>query len=156
MAMATLSPAEQTLQDSMAKLESALLAPVVSGELKSWTESVAEALDAFGPNWVQYVKSVLHPQYMEIAKTDNDLLGRVEQMIQEDQQLVAEFNELQTRVGELSKRAEQVDKHESKAADDREKVEQAGMALVVRIKKQQAAAATWMYEAQYRERGAGD
>jgi hypothetical protein len=156
MTTAILSPAEQTLQDSMAKLESALLAPVVSGELKSWTESVAEALNAFGPNWVQYVKTVLHPQYMEIAKTDNDLLGRVEQMIQEDQQLVTEFNELQARVDDLAKRADRVQKHESKAAEDREQVERAGIALVVRIKKQQAATATWMYEAQYRERGAGD
>lgn len=150
------SPAEQTLQDSMSRLEAALLAPVVSGELKSWTQSVAEALDAFGPNWVQYVKAVLHPQYTEIAKTDNDLLGRVEQMIQEDHQLVEEFNELQSRVDELAKRADEVQKHESKAAEDREQVERAGIALVVRIKKQQAAAATWMYEAQYRERGAGD
>jgi hypothetical protein len=77
-------------------------------------------------------------------------------MIQEDQQLVAEFNELQSRLAEFAKRAEAVKKHESKAAEEREQIEQAGMALVVRIKKQQSAAATWMYEAQYRERGAGD
>jgi methyl-accepting chemotaxis protein len=156
MATSTVAPAEQNLQHSMSQLEAALLAPVVSGELKSWTQSVLEALNSFGPLWLQYVKTVLHPQYNEIAKTDNDLLRRVEQMIQEDQQLVTEFNELQQRVEELVKRADEVQKHESKAAEDRENVEQTGIALIVRIKKQQSAAATWMYEAQYRERGAGD
>lgn len=156
MTTTTLAPAEQKLQHGMSLLEGALLAPVVSGELTSWTHAVLEALNSFGPLWVQYVKTVLHPQYNEIAKTDNDLLRRVEQMIQEDQQLVAEFNDLQQRVEDLAKRAAEVQKHESKLAEDREKVEQAGIALVVRIKKQQSAAATWLYEAQYRERGAGD
>src|SRR6478672_2288981 len=140
MAATTLAPAEQKLQPAMSQLEAALLAPVVSGQLTSWTHAVLEALNAFGPSWVDFVKTVLHPQYNEIAKTDNDLLRRVEQMIQEDQQLVAEFNQLQKRVEDFAKRADEVKKHESKAAEDREKVEQAGIALIVRIKKQQSAA----------------
>jgi len=152
----TLAPAEQALHDSMAHLESALLTPVVSGELESWTQTVAESLKAFGPTWVNYVKSVLHPQYAQIAKVDPDLLPRVDQLVQEDRQLVADFTEFESRVAALASRAAQVRKHESKVADDQEGVEQAGLALILRIKKQQAVAATWLHEANYRDRGVGD
>jgi len=149
-------PQEQSLQDSMLRLESALLAPVVSGELKSWTASVGEALRAFGPDWVAYVKSVLHSQYSRIAKTDANLLSRVDQMIQEDRQLLTDFGQFESCVSDLARRAEQVQKDESKAADDRTRVEKTGIDLIVRIKKQQAAAATWLNEANYRDLGTGD
>jgi len=156
MATITATPVEQSMQESMSRLEAALLAPPVSGELKNWTAEAIEALQTFGPAWIAYVKEVLHPQYTEIAKSDNDLLRRVEQMLQEDKQLVTDLNDLQSRFHEFAKRAEVADKHESKIAENREALEQAGIALLVRIKKQQSAAATWLYEAQYRERGAGD
>jgi hypothetical protein len=153
----TQAPQEQSLQDSMLRLESALLAPVVSGELKSWTATVEESLRTFGADWMAYVKSVLHPQYSRIAKTDPNLLSRVDQMIQEDRQLLTDFARFESGVSDLTRRAEQVQRDESKAADDRAGVEKTGIDLILRIKKQQVAAATWLNEANYRDLGsAGD
>jgi hypothetical protein len=149
-------PQEKSLQDSMLRLEAALLAPVVSGELKQWTEVVNESLQAFGSKWVEFVNTVLHQQYVHIAKTDPNLLSRVDQMIQEDRQLLAEFGHFETRVDDLAVRAAQVQKNEGKAADDRSQVEKDGMDLILRIKKQQAAATTWLNEANYRDLGTGD
>jgi len=152
----TQAPLEHSLQDSMLRLESALLAPAVSGELKSWTATVGEELRAFGPDWMAYVKSVLHPQYSRIAKTDPNLLSRVDQMIQEDRQLLTDFGQFESCVSNLAGRAEQVQKDESKAADDRARVEKTGIDLILRIKKQQAAVTTWLNEANYRDLGTGD
>jgi len=149
-------PQEKSLQDSMLRLEAALLAPVVSGELKQWTEVVSEALQSFGSKWVDFVNTVLHQQYVQIAKTDPNLLSRVDQMIQEDRQLLADFGNFETSVDDLAVRAGQVQKNEGKAADDRSQVEKDGMDLILRIKKQQAAATTWLNEASYRDLGTGD
>lgn len=149
-------PQEKSLQDSMLRLEAALLAPVVSGELKQWTEAVAESLQAFGPKWADFVNTILHQQYVHIAKTDANLLSRVDQMIQEDRQLLADFGHFETSVNDLAARARQAEKNEGKVADDRLQVEKDGMDLILRIKKQQAAATTWLNEANYRDLGTGD
>jgi len=77
-------------------------------------------------------------------------------MIQEDRQLLADFGHFETRVDDLAVRAGQVQKNEGKAADDRSQVENDGMDLILRIKKQQAAATTWLNEANYRDLGTGD
>jgi hypothetical protein len=148
-------PTTQTLEESMLRLELALLSPVVSGELTSWVETVQEALAEFGPSWVAYVKSVLHPQYSEIAKTDPDLLPRVDQLIEEDLQLVADLASLSVCVIEFSKQAELVEKNETKAEEGRKHVERSGLDLIERIKRQQATASTWGHEANYRDRGVG-
>ena len=149
-------PQEKSLQDSMLRLEAALLAPVVSGELKQWIEVVTESLKTFGSKWVEFVNSVLHQQYAQIAKTDANLLSRVDQMVQEDRQLVADFTLFEQSVNDLADRGRQVQKNEGKVADDRLQVEKDGMDLILRIKKQQAAATTWLNEANYRDLGTGD
>lgn len=149
-------PQERSLQDAMLRLEAALLAPVVSGELKQWTEAVAESSQAFGSRWIAFVNSVLHQQYVQIAKTDPNLLPRVDQMIQEDRHLLADFGQFQSSVDDLAVRADQVRKNEGKAAEERSRVEKDGIDLILRIKKQQAAATTWFNEANYRDLGTGD
>jgi hypothetical protein len=149
-------PQEKSLQDSMLRLEAAILAPVVSGELKQWAEVVAESLQTFGATWVEFVNSVLHQQYVQIAKTDPDLLSRVDQMIQADRNMLADFGNFKTKVDDLAVRARQAQKNEAKLTEDRTQVEKEGMDLIIRIKKQQAAATTWLNEANYRDLGTGD
>jgi hypothetical protein len=150
------SPPEQAIQETMAKLEAALLAPVVSGELQAWIRQVQQAATTFGTDWACYLHSVLHVQYAEIAGTDPELLGRVEQMVKTDQQLLEDFARLQEELHELGCRAQKVDKHESKLAEHRQRLEDFGIKIIVNIKKQQAAAVTWLGEALYRDRGVGD
>jgi hypothetical protein len=66
---------------------------------------------------------------------------------------VAKFHE---DLHELEQRAKRVGKHESKLEEHRERIENEGIALIVRIKKQMAAADTWLAESLYRDRGVGD
>jgi hypothetical protein len=137
-------------------VETALLTPVVSGELESWARSVQEATEGLSQRLPAYLKSVLHPQYAEIAKSDPELLTRVEQLVAEDQNVMLEQGAFRKRATEFAGRASQIKKDEVQVASERTKLEQEGIALVLRIKRQRAAADTWLAEANYRDRGPVD
>src|SRR5215471_13639803 len=88
------------LNESLTKLETALLAPVVSGELESWARTVQEATSGLSQRLPSYLHSVLHPQYAEIAKSDSELLTRVQQLIAEDQNLILEHDKFEKRIND--------------------------------------------------------
>jgi len=144
------------LNDALAQAETALLTPIVSGELETWAKAVQETTHLVSERLPNYLKSVLHPEYAEIAKTDPELLSRVEQLIAEDQSLLIDQDSLRTEVNEFAKRASQIKKDEAQVAAQRSKLEQQGLALILRIKRQRAAADTWLAEATYRDRGPVD
>jgi hypothetical protein len=144
------------LNEALGRLETALLTPVVSGELESWARAAQEATTTLSERVPAYLKSVLHPQYAQIAKSDPELLTRVEKLIAEDQNLVLEQDAFRTRINEFVKRASQIKKDEAQATAERTKLEQEGLALILRIKRQRAAADTWLAEANYRDRGPVD
>jgi hypothetical protein len=148
-------PADE-LNEALARLETALLSPVVSGELESWARAAQEATNGLSERLPVYLNSVLHPQYAEIAKSDPELMTRVEQLIAEDQNLLLEREAFRGRVDDFVKRCTQIKKDEAQAATQRSKLEQDGIGLVLRIKKQRAAVDTWLAEANYRDRGPGD
>jgi hypothetical protein len=148
--------AASELNESLARLETALLGPVVSGELESWARTVQEATKSLSERLPSYLNSVLHPQYAEIAKSDSELLTRVQQLIAEDQNLILEQDKFEKRVDDFVRRASQIKKDEAQTAAERGKLEQEGIALVLRIKRQRAAADTWLAEANYRDRGPVD
>ena len=104
----------------------------------------------------RYIPLVLHAQYAEIAKTDPDLLTRVEQMVKEDEALLAEMERFRGDLANLLERVPLVKKDEGKTDEHRLRIEEQGTALVQRVKKQQATASTWLNEAIYRDRGVGD
>jgi hypothetical protein len=148
--------AASELNECLTRLETALLAPVVSGELESWSATVQEATKGLSERLPSYLNTVLHPQYAEIAKSDSELLTRVQQLIAEDQNLVLEQAKFDQRVNDFARRASQIKKDEAQTTAERTKVEQEGIALVLRIKRQRAAADTWLTEANYRDRGPVD
>ncbi|MDX1945051.1 MAG: hypothetical protein SFU86_06560 [Pirellulaceae bacterium] len=155
--MTTLPPApEQVLQQTMTRLEQALLAPVVGGELQQWIGNVQLAAATFATDWTRYLCTVLHQEYAQIAGTDPELLGVVQQMMRVDRQLLEDFARFQEDLHKLCCRAQRVEKHESKVAEQRQALEETGLRLIVSIKRQQAAADTWLAEALYRDRGVGD
>jgi hypothetical protein len=159
MASSTVDSVKQAgaeLNDALASLETALLTPVVSGELESWAKTVEEAAAALAKQLPEFYKSVLHPQYAQIAKTDAELLTRVEQLIAEDQNVLLEQDAFQSRTKDFANKASQIKKDEGQIAADRAKLEQEGIDLVLRIKRQRAAADTWLGEANYRDRGPVD
>jgi hypothetical protein len=152
----TITPVEHALQETMRRFESALLAPVVGGELMTWITGVREAAATFGLDWTRYLRSVLHIQYDEIAKVDPELLHQVDQMVEADELLLEDYANFHESLQELAARASKVASHESRLEAAREEIEKTGIDLVFRIKKQQAAAATWLTEAHYRDRGVAD
>jgi len=147
---------EPVVNESLAKLETALLTPVVSGELNAWMHSVREATVELGSHLREYIEGVLHAQYAQISKTDEELLSHVEQMIEEDKNLLCEYDGFLAEFDKLAARASSAERDELKVADHRRHIESRGIALIVRIRKQRTAAATWLSEAVYRDRGPVD
>jgi hypothetical protein len=144
------------LNDALAQAETALLTPVVCGELQTWATTAQETTQLVAERLPAYLKYVLHPEYAEIAKTDPELLSRVEQLITEDQSLLVDQDAFRTEVNEFAKRTSNIKKDEAQVAAERSKLEQNGLALILRIKRQRAAADTWLAEAAYRDRGPVD
>jgi septal ring factor EnvC (AmiA/AmiB activator) len=144
---------ESELVEALSKLETALLSPVVAGELDKWAETGQEAMALVAASLPPYFQNVLHPQYKQIARTDPELLTRIEQLIAEDQRLVEEFAKFSRRLASFAEAAALVKKHESKVNDELASLEQDGIALIVRVRKQRATADTWLTEAVYRDRG---
>jgi hypothetical protein len=77
-------------------------------------------------------------------------------MIADDQGLVDDLEKFSRRLAAFAAGVAQVKKHESKVAQERADLEQEGIALIIRIRKQRAAADTWLTEALYRDRGPVD
>jgi len=148
--------ASAELNEALAALETALLTPVVSGELESWVRTAEAGSNKLSEKLPTFLKTVLHPQYAEIAKSDAELLTRVQQLIEEDQNLILEQEAFRNRMSDFAKRASQIKKDEAQVANERTKLEQDGIALILRIKRQRAAADTWLTEAAYRDRGPVD
>jgi len=144
------------LNETLATLETALLTPVVSGELESWARTAQQAATELEKRLPPYLRSVLHPQYAEIARSDSELLSRVEQLIAEDQSLLLEQSAFCDRMNSFVARAAKVKKDEAQVSAVRTQLEQEGLDLIVRIKRQRAAADTWLAEANYRDRGPVD
>ena len=149
-------PEEIDLKESIDRLERALLTPVLSGELISWVKTVQEAATCLDEMLLPYFKRVLHADYHEIAKSDNELLFRIEQMIAEEQKLVERKDNFRQLLGHLAERTQHVQSDEAKVADERLKLEQEGVELLTEIKRLQTAANTWLQEAVYRDRGPVD
>jgi len=153
--MTTLAP-EHALEETLSKVETALLSPVVSGELKSWVANVRQASATFTVDWTGYLNTVLHTQYAEIAATDPELSSFVQKMIQTDQQLLEELTQFHEALHDLKGRAADVKWQEGKLAAEQKRIEESGIALILKVKKQRAAVATWLSEAVYRDRGTVD
>ena len=90
------------------------------------------------------------------SQSDPELLSKVEKLIAEDQNVVLELDAFRKHINDFARRASQIKKDEAQVAADRTKLEQEGLALILRIKRQRATADTWLAEANYRDRGPVD
>ena len=149
-------PEETALNEGLAHLERALLTPVIPGELEMWAKAVQDATTALAQPLARYVQEILHEQYAQIAKTDPEMLPRVEQLIATDKAILEDFQKFQAKVARLVERAPAAKKDENKVAALLTEIEKEGTALIIGIRKQQAAASTWLDEALYRDRGPVD
>jgi hypothetical protein len=147
---------ETEIDEALARLERALLTPVIPGELVEWVQAVEQAGASLGKPLHEFIHGVLHQQYAEIAKADQEMLFRVQQMIATDQALLDGYQQFQDKVADLARLAPSAKKDENKVAGPLAAIEQEGTTLILAIRKQQAAASAWLSEALYRDRGPVD
>lgn len=154
--MSIVTSEQALLDETLNRLESALLSPVVAGELRNWIANVQQAAATFTMDWTRYLHTVLHTQYAEIAKNDPEMSNTIEKLVATDRELLEQLTRFHENVSNLAARAAQVQWNEGKLADERRKLEEVGIALIVQIKKQRLSAETWLSEALYRDRGVKD
>jgi len=147
---------DKDLKDALAKLETAILTPVVSGELTEWVRVATLASNDMRNQLQHYREGVLEPQCAVISETDPDLLPRVQELKREDDAISKELAEFRDNLASLTYRAADVETDESKVNNHRSTVETQGLAFVVHVRRELAAAATWFNEALFRDRGTGD
>ena len=147
---------EVVLKEAIERLEQALLTPVLSGEVNSWVIAVQDATASLDEMLQPYLDTVLHSDYSEIAKSDNELLSRVEQMVECEKQLLERKKVFHQSLQHLAARVPKVHSDEAKVADERLNLERQGVELLTELKRLQAAASTWLQEAVYRDRGPVD
>jgi hypothetical protein len=150
------SSEEAALQEALIGLEHTLLTPVIPGELDAWAEAAQKAAAALAEPLQRFMQSVLHPQYAEIARSDPEMLPRVEQLIATDQTLLEGYQVFLASMAALSRRAPAAKKDENMVSPLVAEIEREGTALIIGIRKQQAAASAWLDEALYRDRGPVD
>jgi vacuolar-type H+-ATPase subunit I/STV1 len=151
--MAKSLPEEKNLAETLTRLEAALLSPPIAGELQMWTKTVQEAAATLAVDLASYLRTVLHVQYEEIAKTDPEMSAHVEKLVRSDQQLLEQLTKFHEELHALGEAAQHVSKNEGKLAQQRQKLEETGTALILAIKRQQATATTGLAEAHFRDRG---
>jgi hypothetical protein len=149
-------PDEQALNEALTRLETALVSPVVPGELENWTREAQQAAAEVQPTLERFTHDVLHAQYAQIGKADPELLPRVETLIEEDQQLLAELQSVRATLADIVTKLPEARKDENLVLSQLGRAEQQGTAFVLRVRKQMVAAGTWLDEALFRDRGRGD
>ncbi len=151
------SPAETQLAETLAALEQSLLSPQVSGEIRQWTRNVQERAATLSVDVTTYLRTVLHVQYAEIARNAPELSHQLTKLTESDGLILGEvagFLEQLHVFGEVVEKADP-QKIETILETQRKKTVDMGLALIMGIRKQQAAANTWFEEAQFRDLGVG-
>jgi len=154
--MSTATLPDRVLNETLTKLEAALLAPSIAGEMGHWVREVKQAAATLATDWTREQNCVLHPQYEQIAQTDPEMLSHVQQMTETDKVLSAELIGFHEELQHLEEATSHVDWQESKLAAQQKRVESDGLHLLLHLKKQQATAGSLLTEAVYRDRGVKD
>jgi len=147
---------DRVLNETLTKLESALLAPSIAGEMGNWAREVKQAAATLATDWTREQNCVLHPQYEQIAQSDPEMLSQVHQLTEGDKTLSEELINFHQQLHQLEEATDHVDWQEAKLAAQQQRVESAGLQLLMHMKKQQATAGSMLTEAVYRDRGVKD
>lgn len=147
---------DRVLQETLANLEAALLAPPIPGEMGHWARGVKQSAATLATDWARELHSILYPQHEEISRTDAEMAACVEKLRQQEEELAANLVRFHEALHHLEEAAAHVDWHEARLAPLQKVVENDGLQLILKMKKQQATSATWLAEALYRDRGVKD
>ena len=140
----------------LVELEEALEMPLVAGELVAWTTRVAKSAQTMHALLTDRLAQAHGADFDEIGAQDPDMSTCVENMRTEDSAIRNEFEPFLELANSVSVAVTQVEPDELTVAKARQRLIDVGLALVLRIRKQEAAVRTWYMEAFQRDRGVGD
>ena len=130
---ANILAADQILQETISKLETALLVPSLAGEMGNWVREVKNAAATLATDWTRELNTVLHPQYEQISQTDPEMHSQVHNLTECETALGAELVQFHQKVHELEQATSHIDWQESKLAAQQKAVEDAGLKLILQI-----------------------
>ncbi|MCE9554024.1 MAG: hypothetical protein K8T91_11700 [Planctomycetes bacterium] len=154
-----MSPSTQivdVVRKRLIDLEEALEMPLVAGELTAWTSRVAGAARIVHSLLTEHLAQAHRDDYAEIAEQDLEMATCVDNMKAEDAAIRLEFERFMELAGNVAVAATRAEPDELILEKAREHLVDHGLALVLRIRKQEAAVRTWYIEAFQRDRGVGD
>lgn len=153
--MVTKCPAEAKLGDTLLALEQALLSPLVGGEIEPWTNNVQQQAATLSVDITTFSRTVLHVQYAEIARNAPELSKQLAKLTEADSLILEETSRFLEQLHKFADVIDEADpqKRETKLEPHRQRVVDDGLALIMSVRKQQAAANTWFNEAQFRDIG---
>jgi hypothetical protein len=147
---------EAELKLAIDKLETALVTPIVPGELAGWVDQVQNTWREAAAEIHYHVKH-LHPrQFEQIAKQDPELLPRVDQMKAEDTAIEQQRDRINQMVIRVAEHAPELEPDEEKAQKYTKSLVDDGTSFIARVRKQCVALQTWYVEAFNRDHGAVD
>lgn len=141
---------------NLAELETAFETPVVPGELDAWIETVDTATKTIAGQLKKQLRVVHKQQFDDIAEQDDELLGRLEQLREEDSEILTDFGKLSSTVGRFRETVVTADRNETELEKAQSNLAEQGVAFVVRARTQETAISTWSSEAFLRDHGVGD
>jgi len=146
----------KTLEEVLGRFERALDTPVISGELPQWCENAERACNEVEKQFHKAVRENHTPLLEEIYAADPELATRVEQIRKTDGELVQRLAQMQEVLHGLTDAATVVERDEVRLDDQVEDAIQAGLELVMAVRRQEVTLTTWHGEALERDRGPVD
>ena len=151
------TPERRVIRPSeLGQVEACLESVVVPGELEAWTTALLQACQAEVPVLRREITVSHAKQFTKLNAADTNLAQRVVQMQREDAEILAALADFEGKVQRLHERAPLAGPREDKFEEGLKAVTDEGLALVIRVRKQERALNTWFAEAFQRDTGVGD
>ncbi len=141
---------------ALAELEACLESVVVPGDLLSWATALQQACETGGNALRRAITGSHADQLSKIKSEDLNLAQRVVQLKEEDAEILKLYDQLAGKVQRLQERADLAGSREDKLDETVQSLIDEGLALVIRVRKQESAINTWFAEAFQRDTGVGD
>lgn len=149
-------PSDRELPEGLQAFEKALETPIVPGEVVAWTETVRQTCEALASPLRRALDERHRKVYGEIGEEEPELLAKIEELIQEDEEIRDTYDRLCFLVDRLIERGEELEPDEMRTAHAHEELVEEGLAFVIQVRKQELAVQTWLIEAFDRDNGTVD
>ena len=140
----------------LGEVESCLESVVVPGELESWANTLLHACRIEGEALHREITGSHTEQLAKLVAEDPNLGARATQIQHEDADILQCWREFEEKVKRLQEASSLAGPREDKLDEGLQTVITNGLALVIRVRKQEKTLSTWFAEALQRDTGVGD